>query len=180
MNITSTVLTKTAEETTANASYLIEYVTVKVWSTVPYPLLILPNANLSYLIQSESYTNMNAMEFINDEYASWDLTYNMNGLILNSIPLIKKLKWREVVTFRGLFGNLTNKNNPYLTERNEGLFQFPEGSYIMDKKVPYMEMGVGIENIFKFIRVDYTWRLSYKNHPGIQDRGIRIQMKMTF
>ncbi|GAK36604.1 hypothetical protein JCM15093_1777 [Bacteroides graminisolvens DSM 19988 = JCM 15093] len=52
------------------------------------------------------------MEFINDEYASWDLTYNMNGLILNSIPLIKKLKWREVVTFRGLFGNLTNKNNP--------------------------------------------------------------------
>ncbi|WP_230201964.1 DUF5686 and carboxypeptidase-like regulatory domain-containing protein [Bacteroides neonati] len=152
----------------------------KVWSTVPYPLLILPNANLSYLIQSESYTNMNAMEFINDEYASWDLTYNMNGLILNSIPLIKKLKWREVVTFRGLFGNLTNKNNPYLTERNEGLFQFPEGSYIMDKKVPYMEMGVGIENIFKFIRVDYTWRLSYKNHPGIQDRGIRIQMKMTF
>lgn len=152
----------------------------KVWSKVPYPLLILPNANLSYLIQPESYTNMNAMEFINDEFASWDLTYNMNGLILNSVPLIKKLKWREVLTFRGLFGNLTNKNNPYLTDSNEGLFQFPAGSYIMDKKTPYMEMSVGIENIFKFIRLDYTWRLSYKNHPDIQNRGIRFQMKMTF
>ena len=54
----------------------------KVWNKVPYPLLILPNANLSYTIQPESYTNMNAMEFISDEYASWDLTYYMNGNLL--------------------------------------------------------------------------------------------------
>lgn len=152
----------------------------KVWSKVPYPLLILPNANLSYTIQPESYTNMNAMEFINDEYASWDLTYYMNGLLLNRVPLIKKLKWREVLTFRGMFGNLTDKNNPYLTDRNEGLFLFPEGSYVMDKSVPYMEVGVGIENIFKFIRLDYTWRLTYKDHPGIQDKGVRFMMRMTF
>lgn len=152
----------------------------KVWSKVPYPLLILPNANLSYTIQPESYTNMNAMEFINDEYASWDLTYYMNGLLLNRVPLIKKLKWREVLTFRGMFGNLTDKNNPYVTDRNEGLFLFPEGSYVMDKSVPYMEVGVGIENIFKFIRLDYTWRLTYKDHPGIQDKGVRFMMRMTF
>lgn len=152
----------------------------KVWSKVPYPLLILPNANLSYTIQPESYTNMNAMEFINDEYASWDLTYYMNGLLLNRVPLIKKLKWREVLTFRGMFGNLTDKNNPYLTEQNEGLFLFPKGSYLMDKSIPYMEVGVGIENIFKFIRLDYTWRLTYKDHPGIQDRGVRFMMRMTF
>lgn len=152
----------------------------KVWNRVPYPLLILPNANLSYTIQPESYTNMNAMEFINDEYASWDLTYYMNGLLLNRVPLIKKLKWREVLTFRGMFGNLTDKNNPYLTDRNEGLFLFPEGSYVMDKSVPYMEVGVGIENIFKFIRLDYTWRLTYRDHPGIQDKGVRFMMRMTF
>lgn len=152
----------------------------KVWSKVPYPLLILPNANLSYMIQAESYTNMNAMEFINDEYASWDLSYHMNGLILNRIPLVKKLKWREVLTFRGMFGRLTDKNNPYLNKRKEGLFLFPEGSYVMDKSVPYMEIGVGIENIFKFIRIDYTWRLTYRNHPGIQDQGVRFRMKMTF
>ncbi len=152
----------------------------KVWTKAPYPLLILPNANLSYLVQPESYTNMNAMEFINDEYASWDITYFMNGALLNRIPLIKKLKWREVFSFRGMFGHLTDKNNPYIGEQNEGLFLFPQGSYLMDPSTPYMEAGVGIENIFKFLRLDYVWRLTYKDHPGIQTKGIRFMMKLSF
>lgn len=149
----------------------------KVWSKVPYPLLILPNANLTYTIQPESYTNMNAMEFINDEYASWDLTYYMNGNLLNRLPLIKKLQWREVFCFRGLWGNLTDKNNPVNGE--SGLYIFPSGSYTMDKE-PYMEVSVGIENIFKFLRIDYAWRLNYRNHPGIQTNGIRCTMHFAF
>ena len=153
----------------------------KVWTKAPYPLLILPNANLSYLVQPESYTNMNAMEFINDEYASWDITYFMNGALLNRIPLIKKLKWREVFSFRGMFGHLTDKNNPFIEgQNNDGLFLFPEGSYVMDPSTPYMEVGVGIENIFKFLRLDYVWRLTYKNHPGIQTKGVRFMMKLSF
>ena len=96
----------------------------KVWNKVPYPLLILPNANLSYTIQPESYTNMNAMEFISDEYASWDLTYYMNGNLLNRLPLVKKLKWREVFCFRGLWGHLTDKNNPM--NGGDGLYLFPD------------------------------------------------------
>ena len=152
----------------------------KVWTKAPYPLLILPNANLSYLIQPESYTNMNALEFINDEYVSWDITYFMNGALLNRIPLIKKLQWREVFSFRGLYGHLTDKNNPLLsTTDKEGLYAFPAGSYTMDK-TPYMEVGVGIENIFKFLRLDYVWRLTYKDHPGIQTRGLRFMMKLSF
>ena len=123
---------------------------------------------------------MNAMEFINDEYASWDITYFMNGALLNRIPLIKKLKWREVFSFRGMFGHLTDKNNPFLESNNkEGLYAFPAGSYVMDK-TPYMEAGVGIENIFKFLRLDYVWRLTYKDHPGIQTKGVRFMMKLTF
>lgn len=149
----------------------------KVWDKVPYPLLILPNANLSYTVQPESYTCMNAMEFINDEYASWDVTYYMNGNLFNRLPLIKKLKWREVFAFRGLFGHLSKKNNPFYG--GEGLYLFPEGSYTMDK-TPYMEASVGIENIFKFLRLDYVWRLSYKDHPDIQRRGIRFMMKISF
>lgn len=153
----------------------------KVWTQVPYPLLILPNANLSYLVQPESYTNMNALEFINDQYASWDITYFMNGALLNRLPLIKKLKWREVFSFRGLFGDLSDKNNPFLEEnRGKGLYAFPAGSYLMDPKNPYMEVGVGVENIFKFLRLDYVWRLTYKDHPGIQTRGVRFMMKLTF
>ncbi len=149
----------------------------KVWSKVPYPLLILPNANLSYTIQPEAYTNMNAMEFLNDEYLSWDVTYYLNGNLLNRIPLIKKLKWREVFTFRGLWGHLTDKNNPAIN--GEGLYAFPEGSLTMNKE-PYMEAGVGIENIFKFLRLDYVWRLNYLDNPNIQKHGIRATMRISF
>jgi len=149
----------------------------KVWDKVPYPLLILPNANLSYTIQPESYTNMNAMEFISDEYASWDLTYYMNGTLLNRLPLIKKLQWREVISFRGMYGNLTDKNNPMVD--GEGLYAFPAGSYTLGN-TPYMEVGVGVENIFKFLRLDYVWRLTYRDNPNIQTKGIRFVMKLSF
>ena len=149
----------------------------KIWNKVPYPLLILPNANLTYTIQPETYTNMNAMEFINDEYASWDITYYMNGNLFNRIPLIKKLKWREVFCFRGLWGHLTDKNNP--AYGGEGLYQFPAETSML-RRTPYMEASVGIENIFKFLRIDYVWRLNYRDNPDIQKSGIRCTMRLSF
>lgn len=149
----------------------------KVWTKVPYPLLILPNANLTYTIQPEAYTNMNALEFINDEYASWDLTYYMNGNLLNRIPYIKKLKLREVFCFRGLWGHLTDKNNP--ANGGNGLYLFPVHSYTMGN-TPYMEASVGVENIFKFLRVDYVWRLNYLDNQDIQKSGIRCTMRFSF
>ena len=121
---------------------------------------------------------MNALEFMNDEYLSWDMTYYMNGNLLNRVPLIKKLQWREVFCFRGLWGHLTDKNDP-AKNGGEGLFAFPGETYRLGKK-PYMEVSVGIENIFKFLRVDYTWRLNYLDHPDIQKRGIRMTMRMSF
>ena len=121
---------------------------------------------------------MNALEFINDEYASWDITYYMNGNLLNRLPLIKKLKWREVFCFRGLWGHLTDKNNPAV-DSGEGLYRFPGCTYAMGN-TPYMEASVGIENIFKFLRVDYVWRLSYRNHPNIQKSGVRMTMVLSF
>jgi hypothetical protein len=122
---------------------------------------------------------MNALEFINDEFVSWDVTYSLNGALLNRIPVVKKLKIRELVTFRGLSGNLTRKNNPFLTSGNAGLYRFPEGTYLMDGR-PYMEIAAGIENIFSFLRLDYVWRLSYRDHPGIQRSGLRFMMRLSF
>lgn len=148
----------------------------KVWNKVPFPLLIIPNANLSYTIQPESYSLMNAMEFMNDEYASWDVTYYLNGWLFNRIPLLRKLKWREVLSCKGLYGNLSDKNNPALSD---GLFEFPLGSTVMGRK-PYVEVGVGIENILKVLRVDYVWRLTYRDLPQIDKSGLRISLHMTF
>ena len=103
---------------------------------------------------------MNALEFINDEYLSWDVTYYMNGNLLNRLPIIKKLKWREVFCFRGLYGHLTDKNNPMKNGESEGLFRFPSYTHLMTN-TPYMEASVGIENIFNFLSIDYVWHLSY-------------------
>ena len=153
----------------------------KVWNKVPFPLLIIPNANLSYTIQKESYALMNAMEFFNDEYASWDLTYYMNGLIFNRIPLVRKLNWREVITFKGMFGNLSDKNRP--DPLNTGsLFKLPyeNDNYHYMSSTPYMEVAFGIENIFRILRVDYVRRLTYTDIPGISKWGIRIQFHIQF
>ena len=81
------------------------------WNTVPFPLLNLPMANLSYITQhNESFSLINNMEFLNDRYASLAITYDMNGKLFNRIPLIKKLKWRETFRIRGMYGTLTDKN----------------------------------------------------------------------
>ncbi len=153
----------------------------KVWNKVPFPLLIIPNANLSYTIQDESFALMNAMEFFNDEYASWHLTYYMNGLLFNRIPLIRKLNWREVVSFRGIYGNLSDKNRPNI-ENTGSLFKFPykDNVYHYLDSEPYMEFAVGIENIFRVLRIDYVHRLTYRDYPGIDKNGIRIKLHVQF
>ncbi len=153
----------------------------KVWNQVPFPLLIMPNANLSYTIQKESYALMNAMEFFNDEYVSWDLTYYANGILFNRLPLIRKLNWREVITFKGMYGNLSEKNRP--NPDNTGiLYKFPyeNDEYHYLGSTPYMEVGFGIENIFRVLRVDYVRRLTYRDLPGIDKWGIRIQFHIQF
>lgn len=149
-----------------------------LWSQSPYPNLILPNANLSYTIQPESFAMMNPMEFVTDSYAMWDFTYWANGAILNYIPLLKKLKLREVFSFRGMVGHLSHRNRP---EFNPQLFRFPEIAHSEPiGRTPYMEVGVGLDNIFKILRVDYVWRLTYRNRPDIDKSGVRIALHFTF
>ena len=156
----------------------------KVWNKVPYPLLIIPNTNLSYTIQKESYWLMNPMEFFTDQYASWDVSYHMNGLLFNRIPLIRKLNWREVITCRGMFGHLSEKNRP--DPLNTGvLYRLPYadgeyGNHYLKSNIPYVEASIGIENIFKVLRVDYVRRFTYNSNPGISKWGIRIQFHVQF
>ena len=121
---------------------------------------------------------MNPMEFINDSQFEWFLTYWANGLIFNNIPYVKKLKLREVFSFRGVVGDLSNRNNP---KYNLELYQFPDPDEDVDMNwKPYMEASVGIDNILKCLRLDYVWRLSYRNRPGIDRGGVRIAFHMSF
>lgn len=149
-----------------------------VWSSVPFPALLTPNANLSYTIQPESYALLTPMEFMGDTFASWDVTYWANGALFNYIPLLKKLKLREVVAFRGWWGQLSDRNNPVKTR---WLPEFPQQiRYTEMHGKPYMEISAGIDNLLKCLRIDYVWRLNYRNVPGRDKSGVRIQLHVTF
>ena len=155
------------------------------WNKVPFPLLIMPAANLSYILQRETFNLINNMEFLNDRYASLDVSWDLNGKIFNRIPLLKKLKWREAIGFKMLYGHLTDKNNPMKHPGDSELFLFPtrDGrptSFVMDPKTPYMECSVGIHNIFKILHIDYVRRLNYLDHPDAIKWGVRFMVMMTF
>lgn len=153
-----------------------------VWNQAPFTMLILPNANLSYTIQEGSYSLLSPMEFVLDSYASWDITYFANGILFNRIPGIKMLRMREVLSFKGFFGNLSNKNNPLLTDRNPNLWRFPgeNAVYVMNPRRPYMEFGAGLDNIFKILRIEYVWRLTYREHTDVAKGGVRIALHFSF
>ena len=144
-------------------------------------MLILPPINLSYFELESSVSLMRDWEFLNDRQVFASLSWDMNGKLLNRIPLIKKLKWREYFAVKGVWGNLTDKNNPYL-EKNQGdagLFKFPSKSHVMNN-TPYWECVAGVHNIFKFFAVEYVRRLTYLNNEDISKWGIRFGFMMTF
>ena len=152
------------------------------WDQVPYPLLIMPAANLSYIIEDETFNLVNNMEFLNDRFASLDVAWDLNGKIFNRIPLLKKLKWREYIGVKALWGDLSDKNNPFL-EQNQGsslLMYFPNGCNVMDPKKPYVEIVAGVHNIFKILHVEYVRRLTYNELPTAHKHGIRFMLRMTF
>jgi hypothetical protein len=113
---------------------------------------------------------MNFFEFISDEYATAMVNHHFDGFFLNKIPLMRKLKWREVVSVRTVIGSLS--------DRNKAEIILPETSY--ELTVPYVEVGVGIENIFKIIRIDLMKRLNYLDHPNTSEFGFRGTLEFSF
>mgnify|MGYP001161898040 FL=1 len=149
---------------------------------IPFPFLNIHRANQTYAYQLQSYNLMNFLEFVSDQSVSANVQYYMNGFVLNKIPLIKKLKWREVFSVKAIYGSLRNENNPAYT--NE-VFQFQKNddgkpiTYGFGSS-PYVEASVGLTNIFKFIRVDYVKRLNYLDQPDVPKHGIRVRVKFDF
>ena len=142
----------------------------KIFGTVPYPLLEMHTGNETYWYDDYAFNLMNYYEFISDEWYSLHVEHHFEGFFLNKIPIIKKLKWREVVTFKGVYGTMTDENKAYS--------EFP--SQVEEVKNPYMEASLGIENIFTLLRVDALWRLSHLDQPNISKFGIRVKIQFEF
>lgn len=151
------------------------------WNKVPFQFLITPPVNTSYFEHQGTFNLMKGLEFLNDRYAQFNLAWDLEGKIFNRLPLIKKLKWREYVAFKGMWGHLTDKNNPYLPQNvnDTELYKFPVDTRVMTRD-PYMEFVVGVHNIFKFLEVDYVRRLTYTHALGISKNGIRFGFNLVF
>lgn len=154
----------------------------RIWGDVPYPLMFIHNANQTYAYQLQAYNMMNFLEFVSDKYASVNYTHYFNGLFLNRIPLFKKLKFRELVSVKALFGEVGDNNNPY---KNHSLLAYPTDAagnpltFTLDGK-PYIEASVGVSNILKFLRVDLVKRMTYMDNPNAPSLGIRARFKFDF
>lgn len=142
----------------------------KLFGQIPYPLLQLHEGNETYAFDRYAFNMMNYYEFASDQYASIYMEQHFQGFFLNHFPLIRRLKWREVVSGKFLIGSISKENKQYL--------QFPDGLSEVTK--PYLEFGIGIENIFKIVRIDALWRATHLDKPNIEPFGIRAGLQIVF
>lgn len=148
----------------------------KIFGNLPYPILMMHQGNETFFYDESSYNTMNFFEFVSDEWASVWATYHAEGLVLNKIPLMRRLKWREVVSAKALVGNY-NLDNDRILSRD---FNYDGRPDIYTLSKPFVEAALGIENIFKVLRVDAIWRLSYLDNPNIVRFGIRAKFQVDF
>jgi len=151
------------------------------FGSAPYPLLTIHRANQTYAYQLNSYNLMNFQEFVSDQFAALSIDHHFNGLIFNRIPLLRKLKLRELLTMKVIYGGIRDENDPV---KNPDLIKFPElngqtTTFSLNRK-PYIEGSVGVGNIFKIFRVDLVRRFNYKENPNISTWGVRARFKFDF
>lgn len=152
----------------------------KIFGKVPYPLLKLHEGNATYFYDTYAFSCMNYYEFASDLWASLMYEHHFKGFFLGKIPLMKRLKWREIFIFKALIGTLEKRNNGS-REDTEAILLFPAGMSSVSK--PYFEAGLGVENIFRVLRVDAIWRLSHRHSvPGqhVQNFAVNFSVNLNF
>ena len=140
----------------------------KIFGQVPYPILEIHPGNDTYSYDKYAFNCMNYFEFVSDQFITFSYEHHFEGFIFNKIPLLNKLKWREVVGIRGVYGSLSEQNKRFVA--------LPHGTYelkdqLTGRYIPYMEMNVGIENIFNIIRIDFVTRLTHRKQPDPNNPG---------
>lgn len=156
---------------------------------LPFVLLYIPQSNQAYSFQPTSFNTMNFIEFVTDKYVRLNVQHFFDGYIFNRIPLLKKLKLKEAISFKGIYGGLDDANDPRI---NNDLLQFnadENGNPLtapFDPRTPFIEWGVGVYNIFRFLRFDVIKRVNYLDRPnieevfGVKGLGIRGRLKVEF
>ena len=149
-----------------------------MWNKVPYPLLLSPVTNMSYVIDDESFSLISPMEFLNDRYTQVFLSWETNGNFIGSIRPIRRARLKEYFALRMLWGKLTDKNNHTITHDSRPIP--PDSYHIMDSNRPYIEGVIGLHNIFNVLNVEYVHRFTYRELPGSRRSGVRFALRFMF
>jgi len=143
----------------------------KIFGKAPYPTSYVTSGNFGILLDRTNFNMLREFEFVTDQYVSLWIEHHFDGFFLNKIPVINKLRLREVIYFRGMWGSYSAKNAALI----------PAGFDIRSpSKIPYMEASFGIENIINMFRVDFMWRLTYRNTPGTPNFMVKIGFTPNF
>jgi hypothetical protein len=141
-------------------------------STLPYPLLYTPLGNESLFYVDNAFNMMKYFEFISDRYMVLRVEHNFEGLVFNRIPAIRKLKWRMLATGKLFYGSVSEANLSLTPSVDHQGAPIPTFNRLHDQ--PYVELGYGVDNIFKFGRVDFVHRLSYLDNPNVTPFAVKI------
>jgi hypothetical protein len=145
-------------------------------STVPYPVLRAHLGNQTWFMTMSAFNMMQFFEFVSDRYATVNYQHNFEGLGLNSVPLIRKLKLRFVAQGNLLVGQVNKRNIDLIPDLNADGKKVA-GFTALDPRKPYAEVGYGVENIFQLVRVDFIHRLTYLNNPGARNFGVKVSVQ---
>lgn len=149
--------------------YQVQY--SKIFGTSPYPISYVTSASFGVIFDNYNFNMLKEFEFVTDQNVSLYLEHHFDGLLFNKIPLFNKLKLREIIYFRGLWGNYSAQNASLI---------IPPADVKSPFKIPYMEASFGIENILNVFRVDFMWRLTYRNTPGAPNFMVKVGFYPNF
>lgn len=150
-----------------------------IFNTLPYPLLALHLGNQTPIYSPVTYNLMSYGEFVSDHYAALQYRQYLEGFLLNRIPLLQKLNWRLLATANVIIGGMRQSNRDLISALSpDGEETLRAGSFVNGK--PYVELGYGVENIFKFFRVDFVHRMSYLDNEGARKFGVLFTAQLQF
>jgi hypothetical protein len=150
-------------------------------SNLPAPLLFPHLGNETLFFVRSAYSTMNYFEFVSDRYASLQYNHNFEGLLFNRIPLINKLNWRLIASSNVLFGSERKENQDLMKDVNNPLRSRFLDRYAfssLDPNKPFVEVGYGIDNIFKILRIQAFHRLTYLDQHNA--KAFRIMASVNF
>ena len=165
----------------------------KILNILPYPLLQIHKGNETVVSNPDAFYLMNFFEFVSDTWVSLFYEHHFEGLFTNRVPLLKKLKVRTLIMGNMVYGQLNKRNNIQIDKEGNPLQVMDEEENVISESFstlesrPYIEAGVGLENILNFIRLDAVWRITYTNaqyrsvYPRkIHPFGLKASFQFTF